>query len=363
MKRLCILFVLTVLGVHLFAQSSPVARKIIDFTLFPEPAIEAATLLDFQALFGDVNTPVLHPSQLDRVHTSLAINSWEVEFPASSRRSDTLRRSDVRSIAVPSGANAGQTVLGARIYFPTENYNSWALIRPPFDIPVSDVYIESGVDGIEGTLDDVVRRFYFEDEGQEPNDGLPPAQILRSDPANYYGLGVIKNVAEIKSVSAEIYGLNYPHTVGIVLADRFGQEIEYPLGTLQYEGWRRLTWENPNYISDISIREYPEITPRYPNPVPLVRFVGIRVYRDAAIEGGYFVTYVRDVELTYDLASLPDDQLVFNADFQDEEWKVIFEQEQARRQRDFRAIGVERLLRSYEEALAVETREQAAGQQ
>ncbi|MGI9255995.1 MAG: flagellar filament outer layer protein FlaA, partial [Salinispira sp.] len=81
------------------------------------------------------------------------------------------------------------------------------------------------------------------------------------------------------------------------------KEKEYFLGSLEFDGWRQLTWQNPAYIEDVRNRELSK-TPLYPFLTPYAKLVGFRIYRDETHVGGDFITYIKDVDIIYDQALL-----------------------------------------------------------
>src|SRR5690606_10836478 len=115
--------------------------------------------------------------------------------------------------------------------------------------------------------------------------------------------GVVKNVGVLRRITLNVFGLNFPHTISVILMDQSNQEREYVMGNLAFDGWRSLEWDNPNYISEVRNREL-RTFPLYPNSVPMLKLVGFRIYRDASIAGGDFVTYIKDVNVIYDQAVL-----------------------------------------------------------
>ncbi len=75
------------------------------------------------------------------------------------------------------------------------------------------------------------------------------------------------------------------------------------LDYLEFDGWRKLVWNNPNYITEVRNREVRKY-PLYPNSEPFLKLVGLIFYRDSMQQGGDIVTYVKDIKITYDKALL-----------------------------------------------------------
>jgi len=115
------------------------------------------------------------------------------------------------------------------------------------------------------------------------------------------------------------------------------------LGYLDFDGWRTLTWENPNYITDVKQRDLRR-TPLYPETMPSVKFNSFTIYRHGSQIGGDFVTYIKDVQMVYDLAVLEAER-----DINDEAaWGILQARRDARRAAEVRRLGILQLLRQQE---------------
>jgi hypothetical protein len=215
---------------------------------------------------------------------------------------------------------ANKKVLGVRIHFPVEPYNSWAIIQPPFDIPA---YADK--DSLSGT-------------------GLVVAAADKGKGEKFNGYGTVKNVGVLKSLSLTVYGANFPNGIGVVVSDQDGNEQTMFMDYLQFDGWRTLTWNNPNYISDVRNRELRKF-PLYPKGEPYLKLVGIVIYRDAAQEGGDFVTYIKDMKITYDKAIIETQR-----DINDEAiWGILQQRQEARRMAELKRLGNIQVLRFLEQ--------------
>ena len=312
---------------------------------------DTRTLIDFSDLVGDVQvgnqmqhsaTMVDFSSQAGASYTeeekaemriSLALGEWDVELASSSQTVANMRDSFAK--AVPSKTFG--TVLGARIKFPTGSYNSWAIIKPPFEIPAyaAPTRVENG-EVVELTPEEI----------QQANDSSGAAQgeagyVTKT--SKYEGFGVIKNVATIKSMKIQAYGSNYPHGFAVRLKDQNGNINDVFMGYLNFDGWKEIQWENPNYIDEVRNREL-RLLPLYPQADPYVKLMGIILYRDGAAAGGDFVTYFKNIEISYDKAVLSLDR-----DIDDEEaWGILANREAARRAAEARRIGNLQVLRFLE---------------
>jgi hypothetical protein len=259
--------------------------------------------------------------------TSLAIENWEVLLASSSRTVDNIRLSYTRE--APSKQYG--TVLGVRIRFPSESQNSWATIKPPFDIPAFE---PAATVSNDGTITYV-----------EGNDGITTSPSrFESQSSGSPAYGVIKNVATIKSVAVNVYGLNFPHGLSTILIDQFGNEKTIFMGYLLFDGWRELIWNNPAYIQEVRTRDL-RLYPLYPNSTPFIKFGGFLIQRDASKIGGDFISYFKDVKIIYDLAVLYDDR-----DINDENlWHIIQDRETARKVWEMERFGQTQVLRYLEQ--------------
>jgi hypothetical protein len=282
------------------------------------PKENQATMVDFSSVAGSSYTE----EEKALMKTSLAIQNWEIVLSSSSRTMRNRSQSFSKPAKVRDGATnfGGATMLGLRIHFPEESYNSWALIRPPFAIPA---YLDKTTFGSDGS----------------PN--VAPEELGRGK--MFDGIGVVKNVGILKSMTMTVHGLNFPHSISIVIQDENNEEQEYFMGNLRFDGWRKLSWENPNYITQVHDRDL-RVFPLYPKSAPMRRLLGIRIYRDAAQEGGDFITYIKDIAIVYDKAVLN-----LERDIDDEgTWGILQKREEARRTAEIRRLGHIQVLRYLE---------------
>ncbi|HSV55867.1 MAG TPA: flagellar filament outer layer protein FlaA [Magnetospirillaceae bacterium] len=290
-----------------------------------------ATMIDFSATAGASFTE----EQRRRMRTSLAVSNWNVELASSSRSLVTVSNSFTREAIVSQQARqfAGQSVLGIRVNFPLEPFNSWARVSPPFEIPSFEPRADISDDGViapraPAQTDDPVNRRLSRFEG-----------TYNAQTQIQTALGVVKNVGVIRSLGVTVRGLNFPHGLSLILEDQYGNENLIFMGYLNFDGWRELRWDNPQYIQDVRNREL-RLRPLYPKTSPLVKLGGFLITRDAAHEGGDFVTYIRDVKLIYDRAILDpvtdiDDEAV---------WGIIGEREAERKLHEGRRFGDSQIL-------------------
>ena len=309
MKRMLILLAIVLLSTGILFADEAV---LIDFSMLAADTDDnqnSATVMDFARVAGASFTD----DQKAVMKTSLAINNWEVVLASSSRFVDNM----VRSYAKESPSKQYGTVMGVRIHFPIEPYNSWAIIKPPFEIPA----YEPGNSG-----DGITSKSKFEAQA----DGEP-------------AYGVIKNVGTIKSIQVLVYGLNFPHRLFTTIIDSRGIAKEIFIDYLRFDGWKKLIWDNPAYVQEVRNREL-RIFPLYPTNTPYIKFGGFRIARDAAHEGGDFVGYFKEVRVRYDKAVLETDR-----DIEDEDiWQIITDRETSRKRFEMERFGQAQVLRYLE---------------
>ncbi|MCX7030439.1 MAG: flagellar protein, partial [Spirochaetes bacterium] len=148
MKRLFTGAVITILlccGAAAFADTSVLvdfAKLAADVTIGTGkvPNENKATVMDFSEVAGSSFTD----EERAAMKTSLALDNWEVLLASSSRSVANQSFSMTKEAAVKSTAKkipgtdteiGGKKVLGVRVHFPVESYNSWAIVKPPFEIP------------------------------------------------------------------------------------------------------------------------------------------------------------------------------------------------------------------------------------
>jgi len=259
--------------------------------------------------------------------SSLALSNWQVTLASSARSISNQSVTMTKEASTNPKAKqfngedmANKKVLGIRIHFPVEPYNSWAIIQPPFDIPA---YADK--DALQGSK-------------------LVVADADKGKGEKFNTYGVVKNVGVLKSLSLTVYGANFPNGIGVIISDQDGNEQTMFMDYLQFDGWRTLTWNNPNYIVDVRNRELRKF-PLYPKGEPYMKLVGIVIYRDAAQEGGDFVTYLKDIKITYDKAIIATQR-----DINDEAiWGILQQRQEARRMAELKRLGNIQVLRFLEQ--------------
>ncbi|MDR0563097.1 MAG: flagellar filament outer layer protein FlaA [Spirochaetaceae bacterium] len=354
MKRIFILVVVTMLAVgSMFADE----QTLIDFSKLgltdakgtanpdaiavadregdeaPEtPNHNKRTLMDF----SNGATGTYTARQKLAMKSSLAIENWDVVFASSAQNVTNKHLSYTRTTA----SNAFEQVMGVRVHFPTESFNSWAKVVPPFSIPAfegttvsDDGTIEASEDSNAGVT--TLSRF----ETSQKRADTENASGVYTEPA----YGIIKNVGAIKSIAVNVYGLNFPHSLSVILIDDQDVEHTYFMGYLNFEGWGELRWDNPQYVQNVRNRDI-NVKPIYPDNTPYVKFGGFLIQRQANHKGGDFVTYFKDVKLIYDQAVLETER-----DIDDEAtWSIVRDRDSSRNTNELQRLGKVQMERKFD---------------
>ncbi len=313
-------------GSFAFAKESTV----IDFSLLTadsvadengNPTQNSRTVMDYSRAAGSSFTS----EQQSLMKTSLALTNWEVKLNSSAQNALSLSTSRTVAAPVKQDANvpfAGQNVLGVYVLFPTWENNANAKIVPPFEIQAYEPLSDADANGTrQAPTDEQKGKYLFDD-----------------------GYGVVRNVGTLKAVSVTTFGDNYPHRVYVLLSDQDGVERRYYMGTLDFDGWKTLVWNNPNYISDVRTREI-RVYPIYPRGIPYVKFAGFQIARDARDVGNHYVGYFKDVKIIYDLAVLSTDRDINEEDL----WGVIAQEEAYRQNYEMSRFGTKQVNRYIED--------------
>jgi hypothetical protein len=280
------------------------------------------TVMDYSTVAGATFTD----QQKSLMRTSLALDSWEISLNSSARNVASVSVSKAKASPVSQNAKnyAGQTLLGVRVNFPAWNSNANATIKPSFEIPSYEPMAKVSDDGIV----------------QEPTAEDKAAGKTRFEG----GYGVVKNVGALKAISVDTYGMNFPHGLYVLLRNQNNEELRYFMGYLNFDGWKEMTWQNPEYVAEVRAREV-RLYPVYPTALPYQTFAGFLVTRDAAHDGGDFVAYFKDVKIIYDKAVLSTVR-----DFADEDlWQIQTKGENNRKQIEVSRFGGVQVMRFLEQ--------------
>lgn len=284
----------------------------------------AETILDYSVHAGSGFTE----EEKGMMRTSYAIQNWGVVLNNSARGIVADRLTTARPV---ESTFRGETVMGVRIHFPSSgSNNAHATVRPPFPVPAIDPAILE-----EGPAEDGEIRNYFDENP-------------------FLNRGIISNVGVLKIVEMNIRGLNFPHNVSILLERIGGRVEEIPMGSLDFDGWKTLSWTNPSYAFEVRQRDLRRL-PVYPYTVPYIKLNGIRFYRSGQNMGGDFIAYIQDIVLVFDKA-VRDDVPV---DIDDEAiWNIIRDRELARMRLEMRRLGERQVFEFAQQRLMDTTRPQ-----
>lgn len=255
------------------------------------------------------------------------IENWRVELTSSARFIPNI----VNSYLLKVQSKRWGDVMGVRIKFPTWPYLSNAKVVPPFRFTP----------------------YYLDGLPVDPEGDLSKQQFTEEEKVKS---GILMNVLQVKRVSVWVSGRNYKHLLSVVLRNEDGVEEEYFMGALYFQGWRRLAWENPNYIEQVNQRILQRL-PLYPRALPYKEFAYFKVYKPESEPGGDFVVYFKDVSISFDRAVIQEE-----VDIDDEKyWQILSKEKIEYTKRALRNIveQVELLeLEKKRKAASVETTQQ-----
>ena len=329
MKKTLFLTVAAMVLASTFASAKE--SMLIDFTQLKADAVadengnpteNGRTVMDYSVAAGATFTG----EQKSLMKTSLALTSWEVVLNSSAKNPTSVGLSQVVAAPVKESADvpfAGKEVMGVRVKFPTWANNANAKIVPAFDIPAYEPLADLDENG----------------ERKQPTDEQK-GKYLFDD-----GYGVVRNVGTLKSIAVTTMGMNFPHQLYVLLTDNDNVTRRYLMGELFFDGWKTLQWNNPEYISEVRTREI-RVYPIYPRGIPLVKFAGFQVCRDANHIGDDFIGYFKDVKIIYDLAVLTSDRDIDDEDL----WGIISKKEAERQAGEMARFGNKQVNRYLEKS-------------
>ena len=330
--------VMMLFGASAFAKES----TLIDFTtLDADITIKAQdsdveipensrTIMDY----GIVAGATFNQDQKDLMKTSLYLGEWEVVLNSSAQTVAALAQSAVVPAPVRESAKvpfAGKNVMGVRVVFPAGAYNSNAKIVPPFEIPAYEPLTSADENGNR--------------QPQTDEQKASGRTLFEADDDESPAYGLVKNVGTLKSIAVTTMGMNFPHGLYVLLEDTDGVTRRYFMGYLGFDGWKTLTWNNPEYISEVRTREI-RVYPIYPRGLPFVKFAGFQITRDASHVGEDFIGYFKDVKIIYDRAELTSERDIADEDL----WGIVTKKETARQNLEMSRFGNKQVNRYLEKA-------------
>ncbi|MBQ7882706.1 MAG: flagellar filament outer layer protein FlaA [Treponema sp.] len=330
--------VMMLFGASVFAKES----TLIDFTMLDadisikaqdsdvEIPQNSRTVMDYGIAAG----ATFNQEQKDLMKTSLYLGEWEVVLNSSAQSVAALAQSTVVPAPVRDSAKvpfAGKNVMGVRVVFPTWNANANAKIVPPFEIPAYEPL---------STADENGNR-----QPQTDEEKASGRTLFEADSEDSAAYGLVKNVGTIKSIAVTTMGMNFPHGLYVMLTDTDNVTRRYFMGYLGFDGWKTLTWNNPDYITEVRTREI-RVYPIYPRGLPFVKFAGFQITRDAAHIGDDFIGYFKDVKIIYDKAELTSERDIADEDL----WGIVTRKETARQNLEMSRFGNKQVNRYLEKA-------------
>lgn len=235
---------------------------------------------------------------------SWKIENWKVELVSSARFIPNI----VNSYLLKVQSKMWGDVMGVRIKFPVNPFLSNAKIVPPFRFTP----------------------YYLDGSPVDPEADFSKQQFTDEEKVKN---GILMNVLQVKRVSVWVSGRNYKHLLSVVLRNEDGVEEEYFMGPLFFQGWRRLSWENPNYIEQVNQRILQRL-PLYPRSLPFKEFAYFKIYKPQEEPGGDFVVYFKDVSVSFDRAVVQEE-----LDIDDEKyWQILSKEKIEYTKRSLRKI-------------------------
>lgn len=303
-KFIIVLLVASLAFAGLFAKE----EVLIDFAelVAGDSGQHQPTLMDYSSEAGT------RYSDADKaqMQTSLLIENWEVKLTSSSESVINNRYS--YTVEVPAAAGDEGNYMGIRVHFPEQNFNSYAFVQPPFQIPAFATH---------------------------------PTEEDAAAGSQFNNFGVVKNVGVLKEVAIEVYGMNFPVRLALQLRNEDETLSYLPFPFLDFEGWKELVWVNPNYVYEVRNREIRRQA-LYPRMAPSITLDSLVFYKDGMVEGGDFITYVKDIVVTFDQAVLED----VDTDIDHEAvWGILADREDERRRAELERLGNIQVLRFLEQ--------------
>ncbi len=275
-----------------------VGSVLIDFSVLSAggPEVEALTH-DFSSQFY-LSVSAEEVSQLKKPYT---IDNWRIVPASSLEYPIVFAKSQIKPVLVTKGQYEGQSVLGIRAFFPNFNYEMSYEIQPPF------------------------RPYNTEDN------------------TLFNGFGSIDNVGEVYQARMTVYGLNNQERLFLITEDSYGNTYEYSFGGLNFVGWKTVTWTNPQYVN--LINEVDTQLPLYPQNSAYRLIKAIKIVHPSYLVNEDMVTYIRDVTILHDKASIDLNDSINHEDV----WEIIRESSFERQQASIRANDVELYFRFLQE--------------
>jgi hypothetical protein len=231
-----------------------------------------SVLIDFNKLndttvdFSSGASAVLTAEEKEIMKVDLSPRNWRAKINASSRTFEGLTKTYAQQVST-SATYPGTTLLGIRVFFPERGANSYAEIKPPFEIPS------------------------YYDSKTNPN----------GKGEMFLSKGVIRNVGVLRKISVRVLGNNYKYSLHLIIKNRDNETKYVFMGYLNFIGWQTLTWVNSNYDTETYQRSLDRFNrPYYPDEYPYIRLEGFFIQRIDPNTSGNFVTMIKDITVEYD---------------------------------------------------------------
>ena len=131
----------------------------------------------------------------------MLLRRWLVIINSSGTSVAAKRYSYCKRVRTKGVYGRQRNVLGARVHFHRLPYNTWAIIKPPFEIVA------------------------FDQEGKFVN----------------IENGIIDNTGQLYQITLEVNGRNYNNSISIRLKDEMEEHYDYFMGYLYFSGWKKFS--------------------------------------------------------------------------------------------------------------------------
>ena len=155
--------------------------------------------------------------------------------------------------------------------------------------------------------------------------------------------GVVRNVGVLRKISVLVLGNNFRYSLYVRIKDHNNEIRDIFVGYLNYQGWRTLSWINPNLEYELFMREQrKKIRPHYPDEFPYIKLIHFMIQRSDPEITGNFVTMIKEVRIEYDEAVIETGK---TEDFQEQIFGIYQEELIERAKSEMRNVDREIYLR------------------
>ena len=243
----------------------------VNFTVFSveDVLIDFSDIGDTTIDFSKFTRGDWTPEQFAHMKVDLHPSRWNVVVNYSSFDVESRNKTYPMLVTTNIKSLSNQQVLAARVFFPQKYAHSNVFISPPFEIPSFYIDTENNPDDFMGTM--------------------------------FLNKGVIRNVGIIRKIGVYLCGHNFNYALYVRVKDQRGIERDLFIGYMNFRGWQKRSWVNPDYDKHLRLREiYEKVRPYYPDEYPYIKLMGFYINRISTEVTGNFVTMIKEVTVEYD---------------------------------------------------------------